>query len=223
MRPTINYVKQKFDEYNKLCFEGKLKPLPFKLSRARRFLGAVTYRRKRNPDGTSHYFDFVFKISTLIDMPESEVEDTILHEMIHYYILSNQMQDTSPHGVIFTKMMNDINARFNRNINVKYKSTEEDFDRDTEIREHYICVMRLRDNRNVILISAKTRLFQLWDQVSRAPDVAEWKWYGSLDPFFNRFPRALTIKFYPITDEELKEHFKDALPLVRVGNKIMVK
>ena len=32
MRATLEYIKQKFDEYNNLMFEGKLKPLPFKLS-----------------------------------------------------------------------------------------------------------------------------------------------------------------------------------------------
>ena len=27
MRATLEYIKQKFDEYNNLMFEGKLKPL----------------------------------------------------------------------------------------------------------------------------------------------------------------------------------------------------
>jgi len=67
--------------------------------------------KEQNPDGTWHYFGFVFRISTVIDLPEREVEDTILHEMIHYYILSNQMQDTSAHGEIFMRMMKDINVR----------------------------------------------------------------------------------------------------------------
>ena len=37
MIPTVEYIRQKFDEYNELMFEGKLKPLPFKLSSARTF------------------------------------------------------------------------------------------------------------------------------------------------------------------------------------------
>ena len=105
MKATIEYVKQKFQEYNDLCFEGKLKPLPIRLSSSRTFLGQVSYRREKNPDGTWHYFGFIFRINTLIDLSENEVEDVIIHEMIHYYILSNQIQDTSIHGVVFTSMM----------------------------------------------------------------------------------------------------------------------
>ena len=49
MRATLEYIKQKFDEYNNLMFEGKLKPLPFKLSNAKSFLGAVFFQREKNP------------------------------------------------------------------------------------------------------------------------------------------------------------------------------
>ena len=83
MRATIDYIKRKFDEYNEMCFDWKLKPLPFKLSNAKSFLGAVCFRREKNANGTWHYYGFVFKISTVMDLPEEEVEDTILHEMIH--------------------------------------------------------------------------------------------------------------------------------------------
>lgn len=84
-----------------MMFEGKLKQLPFKLSNAKSFLGAVFFQREKNPNDTWHYYGFVFKISKVMDLPEDVVEDTIIHEMIHYYIMSNQMQDTAPHGKLF--------------------------------------------------------------------------------------------------------------------------
>lgn len=45
MKVTLEYVERKFAEFNDLMFEGKLKPLPFRLSRARTFLGMVRYKR----------------------------------------------------------------------------------------------------------------------------------------------------------------------------------
>ena len=69
------------------------------------------------------------------------MEDTILHEMIHYWILSNQMQDTGPHGEIFIKKMKEINVKFNRNLSVSHKATKEEHDKDTEVRQHLICAM----------------------------------------------------------------------------------
>lgn len=48
MRPTIEYVERKFDEFNKLCFGGKLPKLPFKISNARNFLGQITFFQEKN-------------------------------------------------------------------------------------------------------------------------------------------------------------------------------
>lgn len=223
MIASLEYIERKFKEYNELCFEGKLKPLPFKLSNARTFLGQVAFMREKNPDGTWHYYGFVFRINIKIDLPEAEVEDTILHEMIHYWILSNQMQDTGPHGEIFIKKMKEINVKFNRNLSVSHKATKEEHDKDTEVRQHLICVSRLRNGRRGITIATKSRLFQLWDEIPNFPNIAEWKWFVSTDPFLNRFPRASSLKIYPVHTDELEEHLKDAKELTRRGNSIMIK
>lgn len=220
MKPTIEYIKQKFEEYNVLCFGGKL-PLPaFQLSNARTFLGQVAYRRTKRPNGSWHYSDFVFKISSKTERPEDVVQDTILHEMIHYYILYNQLQDTSSHGVIFRKMMNAINQRFNRNITVSHNDTKEEKEADTERRQHLICVSQLNNGHKGITIAAKTRLFDLWDELPRISIVKECKWYVSTDPYFNRFRRTLTAKIYRIPQDELEEHIANARELIRQGNRI---
>ena len=223
MIATLDYVKDKFEEFNNMCFEGKLKPLPFKLSSARSFLGQVRFRRDKNPDGTWYFSDFIFIVSNKTDMEEREIEDTILHEMIHYYILSNQMQDTSPHGEIFIRMMKDINYRFNRNITVIHKTTKEEHDKDTEVRQHIICVTRMRTNQRGITAVTKSRLFQLWEEIPKIPNLAEHHWYVTTDPYFNRFPRATSVKIYPIPVDDLEAHLKGAKELVRVGNSIKVK
>ena len=194
MRATIDYIKRKFDEYNELCFEGKLKPLPFKLSNAKSFLGAVFYQREKNP-----------------------------HEMIHYYIMSNQMQDTGPHGKLFIAKMKEINVKFNRNLSVTHQTTKEEQDSDKRVQQHIICVSRLKNGRRGVTIAMKSRLFELWDAMPNIPNMAELKWVVSTDPFFNRFPKATKPGIYFVPSEELEEHLKDALPLVRNGNNIRVK
>ena len=223
MIASIEYVRRKFAEYNELCFGGKLNPLPFRLSRARTFLGQLRFRRRPCGKGTWQYSDFVFVISTKYDYPEAEIEDTILHEMIHYYILSNQIQDTAPHGKVFRHIMNDINRRFHRNISVTHRRTKEEQDKDTEVRQHLVCVIRLKSGKTGITIAARTRLFQLWDQLPSIPEIAECKWYVSTDPYFNRFPRAISLKVYPIPSDEINAHLSGAQPLERHGNTIRVK
>lgn len=220
MIASIDYIERKFNEYNVLCFEGKLKPLPFKLSNARTFLGQVAFMRDRNADGTWYYHDFVFKISNKRDMPKTEMEDTILHEMIHYWILSNQMQDFSPHGEIFIRKMKEINVKFNRNISVAHMATKEDHERDKEIRQHIICACRMRMGQRGVMVATKSNLFQLWDEIQQFPGIAEWKWFISTNPFFNRFPRAIKPKIYQVHTAELEEHLKNAKELIRKGNTI---
>jgi hypothetical protein len=223
MKATIEYVKLKFAEFNELCFEGKLKMLPFKLSVARSSLGQIRFGKEQNPDGTWHYFGFQFVISNKLDLPEREIEDTILHEMIHYYILSNQMQDTSPHGDIFIRIMKDLNVRFDRNITVSHHATKEEHDKDTELRQHIICISRRRGNQMGITIATKSSVFKLWEEISKLSNVEECNWYVTTDPYFNRYPRAKSVKIYPITRDDLEVHMENAKPLIKNGKSIRIK
>ncbi len=222
MIPTIEYIERKFKEYNELMFEGKLKPLPFKLSSARTFLGKISSIRKKLEDGTWFYSDFVFIISNKTDYAEDVVEDTIIHEMIHYWIFSNQMQDTGPHGKLFVAKMQEINRKFNRNLSVVHKNTKEELDKDSEIRQHLICISRFRGNQLGITIANKSKLFMLWDELPKVPKVVECNWYVSTDPFFNRYPRASSIKIYSISRADLEAHHGDFKRLVRNGDTISV-
>lgn len=215
MRATLEYIKQKFDEYNHQMFEGKLKPLPFKLSNAKSFLGAMFFQRKRNADGTWHYDGFVLKISTVLDLPEEVVEDTIIHEMIHYYIMSNQMQDTAPHGKLFTAKMQEINRKFNRNLSVAHRTTKEEQESDKRVRQHIVCVSRLKTGKCGVTVATKSRLLELWHAMPRFPQIAELKWMVTTDPYFNRFRKATKPGIYIVPSEELEPHLKDAKELIK--------
>lgn len=221
MKATIEYIERRFAEFNQQMFEGKLQPLPFKLTSARTFLGQLRYVKVPQRDGSTRFDGFQFVISTQVDLPEGEVEDTIIHEMIHYYILSNQMHDTSAHGEIFHRMMYDINRRFNRAITVVHQRTREEEDQDTEECQHLLCVTRLRTNQMYVTLARPSRLLQLWDAMPQQTDVAECQWYTTRDPYFNRYPRALTPKLYRIPYDELMEHLAGATRLVRRGNNIV--
>lgn len=209
MIPTIDYIERKFKEYNDMMFEGKLQPLPFKLSSARTFLGQIRCIRKKNSDGTWHYSDFQFIISNKVDYAENVVEDTIIHEMIHYWIFSNQMQDTGPHGKLFVSKMKEINRCYNRQITIVHKKTKAEIDADVEVRQHLICISRLRGNQLGITIAQKSSFSKLYNELPNFPKVVECNWYVSTDPFFNRYPRATTVKIYPISRTDLYPHMQN--------------
>lgn len=122
MVPTIPYIQSRFDEFNARFFAGALPPVPIKLSNARTFLGKLTFTKRRKwLFGEWTYSNFVLRINTRFDLPEQLIEDTILHEMIHYYIAVNQLRDTSTHGHLFRREMARINAEGNRHITISYR------------------------------------------------------------------------------------------------------
>lgn len=125
MKPTIEYIQARFDEYNALYFNGSLPPLPIKLSNARTFLGKLCYKKQRTWFlGPYRYSDFVLRINTRMDMSEELIQDTILHEMIHYFIAINHLRDTRTHGQLFRREMKRINEAGNRHITISYRPNE---------------------------------------------------------------------------------------------------
>ena len=126
MTPTIPYIQSCFDEYNARFFAGSLPPIPIKLSNARTFLGKVTFTRHRSwLFGPVRNENFVLRINTRLDLPEELIRDTILHEMIHYYIAVNHLRDTSAHGRLFRREMARINADGDRHITISYRLSKE--------------------------------------------------------------------------------------------------
>lgn len=122
MKPSLEYIQAHFDEYNRQYFGGALPTLPIKLSHARGFLGKVTFVKRRSwLFGPYKNENFVLRINVKIDLPEEVVQDTILHEMIHYYIAVNQWKDTSAHGKLFRAEMARINKEGNRHIRISYR------------------------------------------------------------------------------------------------------
>lgn len=222
MIATLDFVKSKFCEFNSLIFEGTLKPLPIRLSSSRTSLGQLRYTKTRKILGGYKFGDFSLFISSKLDLDERVLEDTIIHEMIHYYILSNQLVDTSAHGKIFRRMMADINEHYGRNISITHRKTDEEKNNDKEFRKHVICVSHFYDGRVGLSVVAKSRIFQLWDEIPRFAGIKECRWYFTTNPFFNRFRRSVSAKVYLVVDvEELESNLVDALALKKVGRSIV--
>ncbi len=121
MIATIPFLQKRFETFNHDYFGDTLPPVPLKLGWAVRSLGACTYKKRRKWFGGIEYHDFGIRISTKYDLPENELEDILLHEMIHYEILVNQRRDTSAHGRLFRTRMKELNERYGRHIRISYR------------------------------------------------------------------------------------------------------
>lgn len=220
---TIAYIRDRFEHFNRLCFNNELPLLPIRLSRSRRMLGCVSYQQRRLGNGQTETFNYVMRISTCFNLAENDVEDTILHEMIHYYILVNGIRDTSKHGQVFRRMMNDINLRYDRHITVSHHSTKEEMQDDSSEHPAIICVTRMKSGETGITVCARTRIFSIYHELPLRFDVEQATWYFVVDPYFKRYPRSLKAKVYRVKMEELAPHLMNAVEMECDGRRMKVK
>lgn len=217
MKPTIEYIKTKFGEFNHLIFDDKLPLLPIQLSNAKSYLGMLVYKKRRKLFGKVEKYDFRLRISTRMDLPESEVEDTIIHEMIHYYIDYNGIKDTSAHGQIFRQMMSDINTRFGRHITITHKSTPEQRQQfvDTRKRWHVIAVVKFHDGRTGIKVlpRIRQRIVRYRNLILTSKEISGVELYLSNDPYFNAYPVSSALKVHIAEPTEFESHLQEHIQI----------
>ena len=220
MRPTLEYLQERFTYFNALCFGGRLPQVRLRLSRARTYMGQLRYRRIRRVFGRSRYADLSISLSVFYDLPEAEVEDTLLHEMVHLHILLGGQRDTSTHGLLFRAKMSEINKQFGRHVTISHRATEQERQQDRRKRNHLLCVCRLEGGRTGILLARPSNIFFFWGQLPTLPDVVECSWYLSTDSYLNRYPHPRTPKIYAIPPEILCKIIAAANPLIRQDGRI---
>ncbi|MBQ0056952.1 MAG: SprT-like domain-containing protein [Bacteroidales bacterium] len=217
MKPTIAFIEQKFDEFNQQMFDGKLPKIPVRLSNAKTFLGMCTFKKRRKLFGKVENYDFQLRFNIRIDLPEEEIEDVIIHEMIHYYIGVNQLKDTSAHGQLFRQMMNGINTRYGRHLTISHKSTPEQRQQLMDKRQRWrvVAVVRFADGHSgvKVLPRVKPTVRNYYNSVRASRTVSSVDLYLTDNVFFNRFPCSAALNVFKADEEEVQAELKAAIRL----------
>lgn len=195
-------------------FAGRLPKLPIELSDAKTFLGVCVYKKRIGENGKEEKYDFKLCINTRIDLPEDEVEDTIIHEMIHYFIGVNQMNDTSSHGPLFLHMMNTINEKFGRHITVSHKGTKEQNEQaiDTKPHWHVVAAVKFKDGKFGVKVLPRVlpRILTYYNKVSQDKNISGIELYMSNNPYFNRYPNSSALNVNYADEAEIYENLQGA-------------
>lgn len=215
MIATLPFLEKRFETFNDAIFDGALAPVPLKLSRAVRSLGACTYKKRRKLFGKMEYSDFCIRISTKFDLPESELEDILLHEMIHYEILSNQRQDTSAHGKLFRSRMKEINERYGRHITVSHRFTPEQREQMADKKPVWrtVALIHMKDGRAGIKVlpNIEKRLKRYRRGMLLTGQVHSVEFFRTTDPYFASYPKSSALNlFFPKDPTTLATHFSSA-------------
>ena len=214
MKPTIDYIARKFQEFNTLMFGGKLKMPPMQLSRARTFVGQCAAKKRRTLLHGTQLFDFRLKFSICFDLPEREWEDTIIHEMIHYYIFDKKLKDTSTHGRLFRSMMATINETYKRHITISHNPTEEEMSQlaGEKKKTHVVVVVKFADGKTGVknLPADENKIGLFNKRLHTIKEVVSAKYYLSDNTYFNRIPCSVAFRFCIVKEDELDQYLKDA-------------
>lgn len=227
MIATKEYIKQRFDEMNERMFGGSLPDIPIELSKAKTFLGQCAFKKRRKLLGRTELYDFRLKISVAFDLPAEELDDVILHEMIHYYIGVNRLKDTSAHGKIFRSMMKDLNKGFGRNVSISHRLTQEQKQQMATAKRRWrmVAVIEFDDGRIGIKVipRIKERILYYFNNVKRAKGVVAINIYQTDNPFFSQYPNSASLKYHYIDKTTLHEHLHKEEKVMCDGKTLIYK
>ena len=217
MTPTVEYILEHFDVYNRMMFGGTLPVPPIHLTNARTYMGQMTCKKQVGLFGKKRFSEFRLRISKRFDFTEQELQDTIIHEMIHYYIGYHQLQDVSAHGALFKQMMHQINEQYGRNITISHRTTREERLQviGSQPRPRIFAIITMTDGNQYIKVVPRIaqRVRTMHRRLSSASQVKTIEWYYSTDPYFALYPSSMGIRVQRIAPAEMQVHLQTAIPL----------
>jgi hypothetical protein len=199
-------LEKEFDRLNKEVFRGVLvRNFPLIWNKSKKVMGMVRYvtdRLTNKPKGITK-----FEISNFYEMTEDQFLDTMVHEMIHVYIVQYAKVNEKGHGRLFHKLMDQAN-KIGYHIAVTEEISNVVVDKDKKVKPLYIPVIFVKDahGRNI-----KT-LFALVRNLDTDTDLKVFN--TRLKYNFNMSYYSLNI--YKVTNPELyKHHISNNLMTVR--------
>lgn len=117
---TINILRKLFYEFNSKFFDNKLPYIDLQIKRLKNQCGQYRYDWRRE-NGNYIEIPKCIIISNFYEYPMHDIAETLIHEMIHYYISYFKIKDNNDHGRVFQKMAKNIhNIDSNYTITTRY-------------------------------------------------------------------------------------------------------
>lgn len=198
MKLTTDILHKWFILFNDEYFGGEL-PVPrLALSKARTRLGTMSCKCTRRMFRRV-YSDFTIRISTFYDCSEREYQETLLHEMIHYYITYRHIPDTSSHGRVFREMMQRINSRHGWHITVSATHRlQPACQAATPVTYVVLAIVKDDGTRMFSVVNPKAaRGIDI--QAHSVKEIADHRWYMTQDQYFSDFPKVRTLRARRVT------------------------
>ena len=197
---TVDYLRQAFEHYNDLIFDGKLPVPKLKWSRAKTRLGQMAYKRKMSW-GRTKFYDFSISVSNYYKLTTEQIDDVLIHEMIHYSIAYTGLKDTSSHGIVFRGMMDKINRTFGRHITISVRTRNLQPRTAQQPKDYLILALEMKDGKYFLSSVNPSAAGKLAISLARTREIAHYAWYQSQDEYFHSMPRVRSLRGRQVSKE----------------------
>lgn len=218
---SLQYITQQFGIFNRKYFEGVL-PMPrLLLSCSKTRLGSFSCKRSRRLF-RSRLTDFTIRISNYYVMTERQVQNILLHEMIHYYIAYQGIKDTSAHGIVFRQMANRLNSQYGWQITVSTNTRGWEISENAKERkqkaaaERLILVLEMKDGTRFLSVVNPKYAVRLEKQIKRVFDIQKHAWYLSSDSRFSDYPQVRSLRGKRLSESQFNDFINSGAKSVEV-------
>ena len=208
---TIDWMEEWFKRFDQEYFGGKL-PLPeLSLTRAKTRLGQLAFKRASRW-GRTKLYDFKLSMSTYYDMTEQQAKSVLLHEMIHYIIGYTGLKDTSPHGVVFRGMMDNLNRKYGWDIRVMTSTKGWKVSEQVEERQkakgpqtYLMLAIELKDGKFYLSRVNPGFARRIEKQLPMVRELRSHRWYTTQESYFEDYPQVRSLRGRRITKNDFEK------------------
>ena len=141
------------------------------------------------------------------------LDSILVHEMIHQYTVQNEIKDSSVHGRVFRKFMENINARFPGELKIQIKDLNPGLPVKGEGEtKHDLLLVHFTNATFMAAVIMKDKTYDIEKLIKRNKkrwSVKSWERAVSNDIFFSRFVRCKSSLHGLIKSESEFEVFKE--------------
>ena len=208
---TIDWMEEWFKRFDQEYFGGKL-PLPeLALTRAKTRLGQLAFKRASRW-GRTKLYDFKLSMSTYYDMTDQQAKSVLLHEMIHYIIGYTGLKDTSPHGVVFRGMMDNLNRKYGWDIRVMtstkgWKVSERVAEKKKAKgpQTYLMLAIELKDGKFYLSRVNPGFARRIEKQLPMVRELRSHRWYTTQESYFEDYPQVRSLRGRRITKNDFEK------------------
>lgn len=208
---TREWLSQWFDVFCRDYFSSRLPRPVLVVSHARTRLGQMSCKKQTKAFRVM-FTDFRIAVSDYYDMTESQAKNVLLHEMIHYAIAFDGIRDTSPHGVVFRRMADQLNRQYGWNIRVSEPTKDWQVRSDApkprrrEVNRPYIVLALVMTDGRYFLTRVNPRYVRkLEAQLVDNALVKSRQWFQTTDAFFESFVEVRSLRGRKVSADEFRQ------------------